>query len=195
MILIIDNYDSFTYNVVQLFQSRGEEVLVKLNDSLIIADIRKMNPEAIILSPGPGTPDDAGICLEVVKQLYKEYPIFGVCLGHQVIGQAFDAKVVNAGRIQHGKLDNIRHEGQGIFKGINSGFQASRYHSLIIDETSLTQDLEVLAKAISDDKIMAIRHKKYPVYGVQFHPESFGTRYGEVIADNFINIMRGKKGV
>lgn len=195
MILIIDNYDSFTYNVAQLFQSRGEDVIVKLNDQITLEEIKRMNPNGIILSPGPGIPSEAGICINLVKALHKDYPILGICLGHQVIGEAFGADIVNAGRIQHGKLDHIRHGGQAIFKGINSGFQATRYHSLVIDPNSVTEVLEVLATAISDNKIMAIQHREYAVYGVQFHPESYGTRYGELIADNFIEIMRRREEV
>jgi anthranilate synthase component 2 len=137
MILIIDNYDSFTYNVVQLFQSRGKEVVVRLNEKITVEEIRTMHPEGIILSPGPCTPIEAGICLEVVRELYTEYPILGICLGHQVIGQAFGSKIVRAGRILHGKTDTIRHDGQALFEGINSGFQATRYHSLIIDGDTL----------------------------------------------------------
>ena len=195
MILIIDNYDSFTYNVVQLFQSRGKEVVVRLNDKITVEEIKTMNPEGIILSPGPCTPTEAGICIEVVRELYTDYPILGVCLGHQVIGQAFGSKIVHAGRILHGKIDYIRHDGKAIFEGINSGFQATRYHSLIIEGDALSKDLEVLARAISDDRIMAIRHREYPVYGLQFHPESYGTRYGELLADNFIKIMKRHREV
>ncbi|MBN2897765.1 MAG: aminodeoxychorismate/anthranilate synthase component II [Clostridia bacterium] len=193
MILIIDNYDSFTYNVAQLFQSRGEEVLVRLNDQISIEEIRDLNPEGIILSPGPCTPQESGVCLEVVEKLQNQYPILGICLGHQVIGEVLGAKVVRANNIYHGKLDHIRHMGQGILEGINSGFQATRYHSLVIERGSVPSVLEVMATAISDDEIMAVQHVERPIFGLQFHPESYGTSYGEQIADNFIKIMKEER--
>lgn len=195
MILIIDNYDSFTYNLVQLFQSRGAEIQVVLNDQITIEEIRSLNPEGIILSPGPCTPKEAGICIEVVKKLHKEYPIFGVCLGHQVIGEAFGSRVVGAGRILHGKMDHILHQEQSLFENIKTGFKATRYHSLIIEKDSLTPELEVIATAESDGMIMAVRHREYPVYGVQFHPESYATECGKQIADNFINMLKDHKEV
>ena len=193
MILIIDNYDSFTYNLVQLFESRGESVEVCLNDAISISDIRRKNPDAIVLSPGPCTPKQAGICLEVVKNLYKDYPIFGVCLGHQVIGQAFGGTIVNAGRIQHGKVERIQHMNTGFFQNIQDEFIATRYHSLIVCEDSLSDELMITARAKSDGMIMAIEHKVYPVYGVQFHPESYGTECGVNMADNFIKLVKERK--
>jgi len=193
MILIIDNYDSFTYNLVQLFESRGEVVEVYLNDAITISDIRRKNPDAIVLSPGPCTPKQAGICLDVVVNLYKEYPIFGVCLGHQVIGASFGAEIVNAGRIQHGKVEHIQHMNTGFFQNIQDEFIATRYHSLIICEDSLSDELMITARAKSDGMIMAIEHKVYPVYGVQFHPESYGTECGIKMADNFIKIVKERK--
>jgi len=193
MILIIDNYDSFTYNLVQLFESRGEEVLVKLNDQVSIEEIEKMKPDGIILSPGPCTPNEAGICTEVVKALGENYPILGVCLGHQVIGQAFGGKVVGAGRIIHGKTEAIHHSGQGLFENIMNKFKATRYHSLIIDKQSMPIELAITATGDSDGMIMAIQHREYPIYGLQFHPESYGTDYGKEMADNFIRLMKNYK--
>ena len=193
MLLIIDNYDSFTYNLVQLFQSRGAEVSVALNDQITIDAIRTMNPEGIILSPGPCTPKEAGICIEVVKELKTEYPIFGVCLGHQVIGEAFGSNVVNAGRILHGKMDRITHTSEAIFANMEDAFKATRYHSLIIDKETLSDELEILATAESDGMIMAVKHKTHPIYGVQFHPESYATENGHLIADNFISIVANHK--
>ena len=193
MILIIDNYDSFTYNLVQLFESRGEEVLVKLNDQVSIEEIEKMKPDGIILSPGPCTPNEAGICIEVVKALGENYPILGVCLGHQVIGQAFGGKVVGAGRIIHGKTEAIHHSGQGLFENIINKFKATRYHSLIIEKQSMPIELAIMATADSDGMIMAIQHRQYPIYGLQFHPESYGTDYGKEMADNFIRLMKNYK--
>ncbi len=189
MILIIDNYDSFTYNLVQLFESRGIEVKVALNDQITINDIKRMKPKGIILSPGPCTPKDAGICIEVVKTLYKEYPLLGVCLGHQVIGEAFGSKIVNASHIVHGKTETIRHNSKGLFRHLQAEFQATRYHSLIIDKKSLSSELVADAYASSDGNIMAIRHKQYPIFGVQFHPESYATQNGYQIADNFIKVI------
>lgn len=193
MILIIDNYDSFTYNLVQLFQSRGAEVKVVLNDKITVEGIKALNPDGIILSPGPCTPKEAGICIDVVKQLHTEYPIFGVCLGHQVIGEAFSSKVINAGRILHGKTDNIIHSGNTIFKNIKQNFTATRYHSLIIEKETISTELEIIATAMSDQMIMAVQHKKHPVYGVQFHPESYATESGNEIADNFLSIIKNRK--
>lgn len=193
MILIIDNYDSFTYNLVQLFESRGEKVLVKLNDQVTIEEIEQMKPDGILLSPGPCTPKEAGICIEVVKSLGQKYPILGVCLGHQVIGQSFGGKVVNAGRIIHGKAEAIHHSGQGVFENILNKFRATRYHSLIIDKESIPIELAITATAESDGMIMAIEHRKYPIYGLQFHPESYGTDYGNEMADNFIRLMKKHK--
>lgn len=190
MILIIDNYDSFTYNLVQLFQSRGAEIEIALNDKITIDEIRKLNPSGIVLSPGPCTPKEAGICLEVVKELKTEFPILGVCLGHQVIGEAFGAKVINAGRILHGKMEIIVHENKSIFANAKPMFSATRYHSLMIDKESITNNLEILATAKSDHIIMAVQHKEHPIFGVQFHPESYATECGIELADSFLNIIK-----
>lgn len=190
MILIIDNYDSFTYNLVQLFQSRGAEIEITLNDKITIDEIRKLNPDGIVLSPGPCTPKEAGICLEVVKKLKSEFPIFGVCLGHQVIGEAFGAKVINAGRILHGKMEKIVHENKTIFANVNNKFNATRYHSLMIEKETITDSLEIIATAESDNIIMAVQHKEYPIFGVQFHPESYATDCGAEIVDSFLNIIK-----
>ncbi len=195
MILIIDNYDSFTYNLVQLFTGCGETVKVVLNDQISIDEIREINPSGILLSPGPCTPKEAGICLDVVKALHQDYPILGVCLGHQVIGEAFGANIINAGRILHGKMESIRHNAHDMFSGIPMDFKATRYHSLIIDESTLSKDLTIAASAKSDGKIMAIAHKHHPVYGLQFHPESYSTEYGKEMANNFIRITKKIKAV
>lgn len=190
MILIIDNYDSFTYNLVQLFSSCGAKVKVVLNDQITIEEIKRINPTGILLSPGPCTPKEAGICLEVVKALHQDYPILGICLGHQVIGEAFGANIINAGRILHGKMETIRHNSYDLFAGLPLEFQATRYHSLIIDEASLSKDITISASAKSDGKIMAITHKHSPVYGLQFHPESYATEHGKEMAKNFIRITK-----
>jgi anthranilate synthase component 2 len=190
MILIIDNYDSFTYNLAQLFQSRGAETEVVLNDKITIKSIREMNPDGIILSPGPCTPKEAGICIEVVKELHKSFPIFGVCLGHQVIGKAFGSNIINAKKILHGKTDNIIHNNQSIFSNVKPLFKAARYHSLIIDSKSLSDNLRIIAVSKSDNTIMAIKHKIYPVFGVQFHPESYATECGNEIIDNFLKLAK-----
>lgn len=193
MILMIDNYDSFTYNLVQLFEARGQEVQVVQNDKISVETINQLKPEAIILSPGPCTPGEAGICLQVVKELGTTYPILGVCLGHQVIGEALGGNVVGAENIIHGKLEQIHHSSSGLFKNIDKDFKATRYHSLVIEKESLPKELEVTATAKSDQAIMAVAHKRYPIFGLQFHPESFGTEFGETMAVNFIQVMRKHK--
>lgn len=184
MILVIDNYDSFTFNLVQYIQSVGEEVVVVRNDQVTIEDIRKMQPDSILLSPGPGNPDTAGICVEIVKEFYKDIPILGVCLGHQIIAQAFGSKVHNASMPMHGKVDVIFHDGKEIFKNIPSPSTVTRYHSLIVDEVSLPNTIEVSAKTVNGE-IMAIRHKHFPVEGVQFHPEAILTENGLQMIQNF----------
>lgn len=194
MILIIDNYDSFTYNLVQAVQSLGYETRVVYNDRLTPDEIRGMDPEAILLSPGPCTPREAGVCLDVVRLLHREYPIFGVCLGHQVIGEAFGSSIVRADHIMHGKVDTILHQGDPLFESIDPAFPATRYHSLVIRSDSLSEELEVIARSESDREIMAVRHKHYPVYGVQFHPESIATPDGLQMIRSFFTTI-AKKGV
>ncbi|MCK5763664.1 MAG: aminodeoxychorismate/anthranilate synthase component II, partial [Clostridiales bacterium] len=161
-----------------------------LNDKIAIEEIREMNPDGIILSPGPCTPKEAGICTELVKEFYNKIPIFGVCLGHQVIGEAFGSDIVKAKKILHGKTDNIVHNNQSIFSKVKPIFKSTRYHSLIIDKDSLSDDLEIIATSESDNTIMAIQHKKYPVFGVQVHPESYASECGNEIVDYFLNISK-----
>ncbi|RKX59819.1 MAG: anthranilate/aminodeoxychorismate synthase component II [Thermodesulfobacteriota bacterium] len=178
-ILVIDNYDSFTYNLVQLVgvmlkKLWNGEIVVYRNDKISIKEIEKLNPTYIIISPGPCTPKEAGISVDVVKHFAGKVPILGICLGHQCIGYAFSAKIIRAKRLMHGKTSQIFHDGKGIFRGLKNPFSAMRYHSLAIDPDTLSSDFEISAKA-EDGEIMGIRHKKYPLEGVQFHPESIGT--------------------
>lgn len=184
MILIIDNYDSFTYNLVQYIKQIGIEVKVVRNDQIAIAEIEQLNPEFILLSPGPGNPDHAGICIEVVKHFFNKIPILGVCLGHQVIAQAFGGKIIKAKRPMHGKTSFITHDGKSIFAGLENSFKVTRYHSLIVKEKSLSQDLDITAKS-EDGEIMGIRHRQYKVEGIQFHPEAILTENGLKMIQNF----------
>jgi len=186
-ILMIDNYDSFTYNLVQYLGTLGAEVIVKRNDEIKPEEVKEINPDGIVISPGPCTPKEAGISVEVIRKYYKEYPILGVCLGHQSIGYAFGANIVRAKRLMHGKTSEITHTGEGIFKDIPSPFTAVRYHSLVIDEKTLPKELKITARS-EDGEIMGIQHVEYPVYGVQFHPESVLSEYGMKILENFLNI-------
>jgi para-aminobenzoate synthetase component 2 len=186
MILMIDNYDSFTYNLVQYLGELGEKLTVVRNDGITIEEIEKMGPEYIVLSPGPGTPDDAGICLSVVNHFAGKIPILGVCLGHQTIAQAFGGNVVRAERLMHGKTSPVYHDGRSIFCDIPSPFTATRYHSLIVERESLPADFMISAET-EEGEIMAIRHRKFPVEGVQFHPESIMSEHGKQILSNFIN--------
>ncbi|WP_042142129.1 aminodeoxychorismate/anthranilate synthase component II [Paucisalibacillus sp. EB02] len=186
MILVIDNYDSFTYNLVQYIYQLNYEVVIKRNDELTIEDIRKMNPSHILISPGPGNPNTSGVCLEVVQQLYTEYPILGVCLGHQIIAQAFGGNVVKAKEPTHGKVSAIKHDGKGIFKALANSLNITRYHSLMVELESLPDCLEPSAYTESGD-IAAIRHKEYPVEGIQGHPESILSESGLLLLDNFFS--------
>lgn len=193
MILMIDNYDSFTYNIVQYFYELGQDVLVKRNDEITVEDIKRMdNVDAIVISPGPCTPNEAGISVDVIKEFKGVYPILGVCLGHQSIGQAFGAKIVKAKCLMHGKTSKIYHNEKGLFEGIPNPFNAVRYHSLVIDESTLPEDIEITARS-EDGEIMAIQHKKYPIWGVQFHPESILTEYGLKLLENFIHLAEKSK--
>jgi anthranilate synthase/aminodeoxychorismate synthase-like glutamine amidotransferase len=192
MILLIDNYDSFTYNIVQRLGEINPELDVRTyrNDELSIGEIRELNPDRIILSPGPCTPNEAGICLQVVESLHEEYPILGVCLGHQSIGQAFGGKIVRAPKLMHGKTDLISHDDRGLFEGVPNPFVATRYHSLVILPESLPDCLEVSAWVQDEDGnriIMGVRHKRYAVEGWQFHPESFLTEPGIMLLSRFLN--------
>jgi anthranilate synthase component 2 len=188
MILMIDNYDSFTYNLVQYLGELGAEVETVRNDATTVEDIYRMKPEGIVLSPGPCTPDEAGICLDVVRDLGSRIPILGVCLGHQCIGQAFGAKVVRAERIMHGKTSMIYHRSQGVFAGLPQPFEATRYHSLVLEPESIPESLAVMAwtEYMGGHEIMGVRHQKFNVQGVQFHPESILTTCGHDLLGNFL---------
>ncbi len=187
-ILMIDNYDSFTYNLVQYLGELGAEVETVRNDSIGVEDIEAMAPDGIVISPGPGTPDDAGICLQVVSALGATMPLLGVCLGHQCIGQAYGGRVVRADRVMHGKTSMIDHDSRGVFRGLPQPFEATRYHSLILEDESLPESLEVTAWTEHDGRreIMGLKHIAHPVEGVQFHPESILTRCGHDLLRNFL---------
>ena len=185
-ILLIDNYDSFTYNLYHYLSSLKCKVDVYRNDKINISKIKKNKYKKIVISPGPGNPTQAGNCLKIVKSLYKTIPILGVCLGHQIIGQAFKSKIVIAKKLMHGKTSLIKHNGKGIFKGVVKVISATRYHSLIIDKNSLSKDLIITAET-NDKVIMGVMHKKYNVHGVQFHPESIKTPEGMKLLKNFLN--------
>ncbi|HET7616091.1 MAG TPA: aminodeoxychorismate/anthranilate synthase component II, partial [Bacillales bacterium] len=185
-ILMIDNYDSFTYNLVQYLGELGEEPIVRRNDDISVEEIREMNPNVLMISPGPCTPDDAGVCLAAVRGLAGKLPIFGVCLGHQTIAQAFGAKIVKADRLMHGKTSAIRHDGKTIFEGLPVPYTATRYHSLTVERQSLSPEFEITGET-DEGEIMAIRHKKYPLEGVQFHPESILTSKGKRLLSNFLD--------
>ncbi len=191
MILMIDNYDSFTYNLVQYLGELGAEVVVKRNDQITIADIEALAPERIMISPGPCTPNKAGISLEVIEHFKGKLPIFGVCLGHQSIGQVFGGTIIRAKEIMHGKTSDIYHKGIGIFEGLPNPFKATRYHSLVIEKDSIPDSLEVIAWTQDEkgdiDEIMGIRHKELAIEGVQFHPESILTEHGHEMLQNFLN--------
>ena len=190
MLLMIDNYDSFTWNLVQYLQALGAEVRVERNDALTVDAIAKLAPERIVISPGPCTPNEAGVSLDVIERLGATTPILGVCLGHQGIGQVYGGKVVRAGRIMHGKTSAIRHEGKGVFAELPDGYEATRYHSLVVERTSLPDSLEVTAWTENDDgsveEIMGLRHRAHRVEGVQFHPESILTEHGHALLKNFL---------
>ena len=189
MILLIDNYDSFTYNLYQQISMLGKEVKVVRNDAITISEIEKLNPEAIIISPGPGTPTEAGISIEIIQKLFKKYPILGICLGHQSIGAAFGAKIVQAKTIMHGKMSTLSYRNQFLFESFDEPISVMRYHSLVIEEESLPDELEVLARAQDDNEIMAIKHTNHPLYGLQFHPESIGTEQGSRMMQSFIEML------
>ncbi len=191
MLLMIDNYDSFTFNLVQYLGELGQEVKVVRNDALDVAGIRALKPAHIMISPGPGTPDDAGVSLDVLRELAGEVPIFGVCLGHQAIGQAFGGKVIRAKQIMHGKVSPVHHDGRGVFRGLPDPFTATRYHSLAIERASLPGCLEVTAWT-DDGEIMGLRHRELAVEGVQFHPESILTQHGHAMLANFLGLPRRK---
>jgi anthranilate synthase component 2 len=186
-VLVVDNYDSFTYNLVHYLGELGAKLIVRRNDALSVADVAGMDPDAIVISPGPCTPNEAGICLDLIKEIGPKIPTFGVCLGHQAIGQAFGGTIVRAPRLMHGKLSEIRHTTRGVFRGINGAFRATRYHSLTIMPSSLPSSLEATAWA-DGDVIMGVMHREHPVYGVQFHPESIASEHGHLILKNFLDL-------
>ena len=187
MLLLIDNYDSFTYNLAQYLGELGAEVRVERNDAVSVDDVAKLGPRRIVISPGPCTPNEAGISLELIARLAGKIPILGVCLGHQAIGQAFGGKVVRAPRVMHGKTSPIEHDGSGLFRGIASPMQATRYHSLVVEPASLPPSLKVTART-AEGEIMALEHQSLPVWGVQFHPESILTVDGKRLLQNFLEM-------
>lgn len=187
MILMIDNYDSFTYNLVQYLGEMGEKLKVVRNDALTVDGIRKMKPARIVISPGPGGPKDAGISKEVIRRLGSTIPILGVCLGHQCIGEVFGGKIVGAKRLMHGKTSQIFHDEKEIFKDIENPFVATRYHSLLVERKSFPKELEITAET-KEKEIMGLRHRKLPIYGVQFHPESILTACGKALLANFLEL-------
>lgn len=191
MLLMIDNYDSFTFNLVQYLQMLGAEVKVVRNDAMSVAEIAALQPSHIVVSPGPKTPNEAGVSLEVIRQLGPSIPLFGVCLGHQAIGQIYGGDVIRASNIMHGKVSPIRHEGKGVFAGLPDRYEATRYHSLVVDKSTLPAALEITAWTENPDgsmeEIMGLRHREYPVEGVQFHPESILTQHGHALMKNFLD--------
>ncbi len=189
MILVIDNYDSFTFNLVQYFGELAQSVLVKRNDCISIREIHDLNPRAVVISPGPGRPQDAGISLQVIRNLGHRLPILGVCLGHQAIGESFGGRVINATRLMHGKTSPVFFNGSHLFVGMDNPFEAGRYHSLVVERETLPDCLEVTAFT-DQGEIMGIRHKSYPIEGVQFHPESILTPGGKRILSNFLEIVK-----
>ena len=190
MLLLIDNYDSFTYNLVHYVGELGVDVVVKRNDVLDVQEAMAMNPSGILLSPGPATPDQAGICLALTAAAAEtRTPLLGVCLGHQTIGQAFGGDVIRCHEIVHGKMGTMHHDGKGVFAGLPNPFQATRYHSLVVDRTTLPDCLEVRA-TLADGTIMGLQHRELPIQGVQFHPESIASEHGHALLQNFVNMMK-----
>lgn len=187
MLLVIDNYDSFTYNLVQYFGELGAELLVKRNDEITLDEIEALKPERICISPGPATPKEAGISCDVIRRFGPRIPLFGVCLGHQAIGDVFGGDVVRAGRLMHGKTSPILHDGKGVFAGIPSPFEATRYHSLLVKRETFPAVLEISAET-AEGEIMGLRHREYPIHGVQFHPESILTKEGKKLLQNFLDL-------
>jgi anthranilate synthase/aminodeoxychorismate synthase-like glutamine amidotransferase len=194
MIVVIDNYDSFTYNLVQYLGELGAAVEVFRNDAIDVSGIKARAPEGVLISPGPGAPDEAGVTLETISKLAGVYPLLGVCLGHQAMGQAFGGNVVRAPRLMHGRTSPIEHDGRGLFRGLPSPFRATRYHSLIVERSSVPDQLEISAWT-AEGEIMGLRHKTLPLEGVQFHPESFLTEHGHALLGNFLDLLpeRGRR--
>ncbi|MEO7997001.1 MAG: aminodeoxychorismate/anthranilate synthase component II [Gemmatimonadaceae bacterium] len=196
MILVLDNYDSFTYNLVQYLGELGETIEVRRNDALSVEDVGLLSPEAIVVSPGPCTPSEAGISVPLIRRWGAEIPIFGVCLGHQAIGEAYGGNVMRASRVMHGKISAITHDGTGLFESVPSPLNVMRYHSLVVEHSSLPAALEVTAVAADDaTEIHALRHREHPVWGVQFHPESILTQSGRQILKNFLAMSRARRPV
>lgn len=187
MIILIDNYDSFTFNLVHYLGSLGADVVVHRNDKISVDEVIALAPEGVVLSPGPCTPNEAGICLDLIKKASATIPILGVCLGHQAIGQALGGKVIRAPQMVHGKLSQITHDATGVFRGINGPFQATRYHSLIVERASMPRDLKVNAET-ADGLVMGMRHESLPLHGVQFHPESIASEHGHLMLRNFLDL-------
>ena len=188
MLILIDNYDSFTHNVYHYLTELNASVQIYRNDKISTKEIKSLKPQAIILSPGPCTPNEAGICLELINEVKEDFPILGICLGHQSIGQAFKGSIIKCNEIMHGKIDGIKHFNHPLFRNIKNNFKATRYHSLIIDRNSLSDDFDIIAEN-NKKIIMGIAHKKLPIYGLQFHPESIGTNEGKTILKNFLEII------
>ena len=188
MILVIDNYDSFTYNLVQYLGELGTTPFVRRNDEIALDEIARLKPERIVISPGPGRPENAGITVDVIRRFGPTTPLLGVCLGHQAIGMAFGGAVVRAAAPMHGKTSSISHDGRGVFKGVASPFTVARYHSLVVDRAEWPADLEIAAQTNDDGTVMALRHRTHPIHGVQFHPESIMTREGQHLLRNFLNL-------
>ena len=188
-LLVIDNYDSFTYNLVHYLGELGADIEVRRNDRIDLDDIAALAPDGIVLSPGPCTPSEAGICLAAIERFKSDIPILGVCLGHQAIGQAMGGEIERAPTLMHGKTSRIEHTGKGLFRGLNSGFTATRYHSLLVREQTLPADLEITAKS-EDGVIMGLQHRSLPLHGVQFHPESIASENGHALLQNFLTILR-----
>ena len=191
MILMIDNYDSFTYNLVQYLRELGADVVVHRNDRITLEEIRALRPERIVLSPGPGSPAEAGICCEVISAFGAAVPLLGVCLGHQCIGAAYGGTIVRAARLMHGKTSRILHDGQGLFRGLPNPFEATRYHSLLIERETIPNCLAISAET-AEGEIMGVRHRSHPVVGVQFHPESILTQGGKALLANFLGEPAGR---
>lgn len=189
MILMIDNYDSFTYNLVQYLGELGQELKVFRNDAITPEQVARMKPSAIVISPGPGNPDDAGVSKELIRRFGQTVPVLGVCLGHQCIGEVYGGRVVRAGRLMHGKTSPIHHDGRYLFQGLDNPFTATRYHSLLVERSSLPKELVITAET-AEKEIMGLRHRQFPVFGVQFHPESILTSSGKQLLENFIRLAK-----
>lgn len=194
MILIIDNYDSFTYNLVHIVAQHTDEYRVVRNDELTVEEVEELNPDGILISPGPGRPDEAGITEPVIKALGDRIPVLGVCLGHQAIGEVFGGKVVHAPKLMHGKTSQIHHDGKSIFEGIEDGFTATRYHSLVLDPNQIPGELDITARS-EDDVIMGVRHREFPIEGIQFHPESILTNEGPKLVANWLKRAKATEKV